>query len=278
MRFFFSEFANIYETYTFAYAAYAIAESPDELSEIYRRGFLPYSGDSTETQEMYYLARSVRVNLETFAETSENRRVGRKIEPFAPRVVVHAKADFDLENEHFRNLCLSCSEERFRGGGLSEARFDYILRRDTLTHIAAFHLDQVQNLPVGYVFCALVDDTMLHYWFAFYDTQHAQLNLGKWMMATMLRVAKDNGLRYAYLGTAYGAKSLYKTADFKGIEWFNGDADSWSGDAKALADLCRQDDARSAQNADELPKSDRYKQQRSSKTKDEQTNHDEPAN
>jgi arginyl-tRNA--protein-N-Asp/Glu arginylyltransferase len=84
------------------------------------------------------------------------------------------------------------------------------------------------------------DDTAWHYWFAFFALDFAtNLPFGKWAMTQSLELASQNGLEYVYLGTCYGAHSLYKVRDFKGISYFDGN--QWSEDSKALKELCKQD-------------------------------------
>src|SRR5690606_41686593 len=52
---------------------------------------------------------------------------------------------------------------------------------------------------MGYVLAAINED-MVHYWFAFFDTEYMRTHsLGKWMMWKVIRWAKENGRRYAYL-------------------------------------------------------------------------------
>ena len=77
MKIFRSESFVDYKTYTFNYATYCIKEDQSELPEIYAQGFLPYSNNINLQEETYYLARSLRVDLSAFKESSENRRVVR---------------------------------------------------------------------------------------------------------------------------------------------------------------------------------------------------------
>jgi len=79
MNIFFSENHPDYSTYTFNYAIYCIKEAQNELPKIYEKGFLPYTGNLKIAADIFYLARSLRVNLERFTDTSENRRINRKI-------------------------------------------------------------------------------------------------------------------------------------------------------------------------------------------------------
>ena len=66
MKIFFSENNVDYGTYTFNYAIYAQKESMAELTEIYDKGFLPYTGNINIESDLFYLARSLRVDLQNF--------------------------------------------------------------------------------------------------------------------------------------------------------------------------------------------------------------------
>ncbi len=237
MRIFFSEARADYATYTFSYAVYCVKESQAELPEIYARGFLPYSGDTTLKEEVFYLARSLRVDLSRFEDTSENRRVARKIAPLGVTLEAVPRRDFDGEQPAFRAFCRTYADSRFSGGSMDDERLRYIWSRETLTHVLVF---RVGETPVGYVFAAMEQNT-LHYWFSFFDTAYLQpYSLGKWMMWETLHWAKRQGLEYVYLGTGYTEKALYKVRDHKGLQFFDGTG--WNEDVKLLAALCHADE------------------------------------
>jgi hypothetical protein len=237
MKIVFSEDLTEYTTYTFSYAVYCIQEQPGENADIYARGFLPYTGNTALTGNIFYLARSVRVDLRQFEDTSENRRVNRKVVELGITVIPTEKAGFETENPSFISFCTDYAEERFLGGVMDEQRLRYVLSRDSLSHIFTFRsTEQI----VGYVFTFLNQD-ILHYWYAFFDTAYLKTHaLGKWMMWRMLRWAKDEGRQYVYLGTCYKEKALYKIRNHKGIEFFDGVG--WNRDVKLLKHLCKADE------------------------------------
>ncbi|MGK0357470.1 MAG: arginine-tRNA-protein transferase, partial [Spirosomataceae bacterium] len=72
MKIFLSENTVDYKSYTFNYAKYCVMESIDELTDVYENGFLPYSGDLRINKEIFYLARSLRVDIDRFKDSSEN--------------------------------------------------------------------------------------------------------------------------------------------------------------------------------------------------------------
>lgn len=244
MKIFHSEYKSDYSTYTFSYAIYCLAEEPNEFAQIYNQGFLPYTANYEQKKNIFYLARSLRVNLAHFQDTSENKRINRKVEELEITMRVCPKDEFD-PNDRFLAFCGSFAEERFSGSQKSEDRLKYILTRDVLTHIISF---SSKEKPLGYVYASL-SGGMLHYWFAFYDTAFLRSHsLGKWMMWKVISWAKEEGLQYAYLGTCYGSKALYKARNHKGVEFYDGQ--SWNSDIKLLKHLCRLDDDDSSPSVD----------------------------
>ncbi len=238
MKIFYSEYQTDYTTYTFSYAVYCIKETADELPDIYARGFLPYTGDLTLTEDHFYLARSLRIDLSRFVTLSENRRVDRKIQPLAIEMSVIDRSDFDTQAASFVAFCQAYAEERFAGGSMSAERLAYVLDRELITHV--FRFSSVEQ-TYGYVL-AVVGEGMLHYWFSFYDTEYMQSHsLGKWMMWRLIEWAQQQELDHVYIGTCYREKSLYKVRDHKGAEFFDGRR--WNADTDFLKELCRSDDA-----------------------------------
>ncbi len=78
---FLSEHAFNYHSYTFGYGVYAKRVGAENLENIYEQGFLPYSGDKFVTEEqIFYMARSLRVVLGEVVLSSENRRIRKKFD------------------------------------------------------------------------------------------------------------------------------------------------------------------------------------------------------
>ncbi|MEM1123034.1 MAG: GNAT family N-acetyltransferase, partial [Bacteroidota bacterium] len=218
MKIFFSENQPDYSTYTFNYAIYCIKESQNELPTIYNKGFLPYTGNLKIEADIFYLARSLRVNLAEFSDTSENRRINRKMEELAIEVKVHKKADFDTSAPTFFNFCLNYAADRFSGNAMTAKRLKYVLGKETGSHILSFHSNEK---IMGYILAG-IEGNAFQYWYAFFDQAYMRSHsLGKWMMWRTIHWAKDNGLAYVYLGTCYGKHSLYKVRDHKGLEFFD---------------------------------------------------------
>ena len=238
MRIFFSEYQIDYATYTFGYAVYCVQEHVNEAPSIYARGFLPYSGDISLPHNIFYMARSVRVDLQAFRDSSENRRIDRKAQPLGIRMTIAERADVDIENPAFVAFCTQYAETRFSGGSMDAQRLRYMLTRSSASHILTF---STADTILGYVVACMTPE-VLHYWYAFFDVTYLRSHcLGKWMMWRTIGWAKEQGLRYVYLGTCYGRKALYKVRDHRGCEFFDGAG--WNRDVEYLKYLCRRDDA-----------------------------------
>ena len=234
MKIFRSESFVDYKTYTFNYATYCIKEHQEELPDIYNEGFLPYSNNIALQEETYYMARSLRVELKEFKESSENRRVARKIESLAPTFEVVPIKDFNVNDPEFKTYCLNFANKRF-SEPISNERLDYILHSKSISHIFRF---KIAEKEVGYVI-SIIEQGCLHYWFAFFDLDQQVFSLGKWMMFSVIKWAFDQKLDHVYLGTCYGEKSLYKVRDFKGLSYFDGN--QWVSDIKKLKLKCKTD-------------------------------------
>jgi len=234
MKIFLSESIVDYKTYTFNYALYCRQDKPEETADIYKRGFLPYSNSLNLREPHYYLARSLRVALDNFKETSENRRLDKKMQVLSPVISLVSKENL-IKDPAFKKFCMDYAANRF-DGQMSEERFNYIINWPYLESILKFETSTGELM--GYVF-GIIDRDIFHYWFSFYELDFPQSGLGKWMMYKSIEWAKDNHFKEVYLGTCYGEKAMYKIRDFKGLEFFDGNA--WSNDIKKLKLKCKTD-------------------------------------
>jgi len=252
MKIFFSEHQNFYNTYTFSYGVYCIRETGNQLAEIYANGFLPFTDGLTIKKNVFYLARSVRVVLNKFEDTSENRRVMRLVQSLGIEIIPAEKSSFNVNDPEFLSFCTNYAADRFTGGRMDHARLQYIFNCETLTHIFTF---RSKEKLYGYVLAA-VDKNILHYWYSFFDISYLKSHsLGKWIMWRTITWAKENGLNYVYLGTCYRTKALYKVRDHFGIEFFDGVG--WNENIELLKYLCKRDDEKLLSDIDLLKTSEK---------------------
>ncbi|MEZ4896519.1 MAG: GNAT family N-acetyltransferase [Saprospiraceae bacterium] len=236
MRIFYSEYMRDYSHYTFGYGVYCRMDDRKEMPQIYQHGFLPYSANLLLTDSIFYLCRSLRVNLANYQASSENRRTDRKLELLQPQMEQLPIAAI-RDDSTFRAFCMAYAAERFKHNAMNAERLNYILHHPVASHILAFSYD---GKPLGYVLVG-IEAALLHYWFAFFDSQLMEsYPVGKWLMWKVVDWSKANQLEYVYLGTCYGANSLYKVRDFKGLEYFDGAG--WNTDMDRLKAWCKTDE------------------------------------
>jgi arginyl-tRNA--protein-N-Asp/Glu arginylyltransferase len=234
MKFFSSELAHDYGSYTFGYANYAQLEPGDSLAELYGLGYLPYSG-ARDIEHTLYMARSARVLLKKFCMTSENRRIAKKFDGrFTKERVPIGQFNAD---EDFYAFCLAYFAERHGSRAMPRERLDFIMRSPFISHIIVY---SQAGAIIGYAF-ELREGDSAHYWYSFYDLSFVRESLGLWLMLDCVRDAAEAGLEYYYLGTLYGEKALYKT-NFEPLEWWSGQA--WESDIKRLRERSRSDESR----------------------------------
>lgn len=227
MRILRREFGYRYESYEFGYALYALREPQDQLKDIYAAGFLPHSADPAAT-DLFYMARSVRVPLAHFKETSENRRIRKKFEgQFTSRALNPGALADDPD---FLPCFLSYFKERHGERVMSEERARGILAAPLPLRGIRYEKD---GALAGYVLEA-AGDAFAHYWYSCYTPSYAGTSFGMWLMLDAVGRAQNEGRAHIYLGTAYGAKGRYKT-NFEPLEFWDGS--EWVRDTKRLKAL-----------------------------------------
>jgi arginyl-tRNA--protein-N-Asp/Glu arginylyltransferase len=206
-------------------------EKEDKLSEIYNKGFLPYSG-AKDIKNTFYMARSARVSLSSFTLNSENRRVAKKFDGLFDKKYIPIKSFSPTNN--FYNLCLNYFKERHGESVMPLNRLKTILSANVITDVVEYSKD---SKTIAYIFIAQ-DEKMGHFWYSFYDTNFTNQSLGMWLMVDISRDMKNTGKDYFYVGTVYGEKSLYKT-NFDNLQFWDGS--NWIEDTKTIRSLGKKD-------------------------------------
>lgn len=246
MKFFSSEFAHSYKNYSFGYCNYVERDVGDKLEDIYAQGYLPYSGTPYK-KDIFYMARSARIDVRLFALNSENRRIAKRFdEKFTRRVIPYST--FDFKDKDFLAFCLAYFSKRHGKGAMTKKRLEHILASELITHIVEYREGEEIR---AYVF-ELQEGGMAHFWFSFYDLALTNQSLGMWLMIDCVRKAQEKHKEYYYLGTVYAEKALYKT-NFDALEYWNGA--EWARDIKKLKERSRSDKKRSVEILDEWKES-----------------------
>lgn len=235
MKILFSEFAPDYSRYLYPYVVWALPEEHETPADLYDAGFHPASADLSR----FTLCRHLRVPLGGFQPSSENRRILRKGEGIRATLVPRASFDY---HDRRRETWLTFAERRFGPGIMPRERLDGLMQGRVITHLLVFEEPDASGAAapreVGVVLLYLEPPRMAHYYYAFYDLEHANRSLGLFLMTQAVLFFRDAGFQRLYLGTCYSERALYKD-QFEGIEFFNGVR--WSTDPAQLRHLVRRD-------------------------------------
>jgi arginyl-tRNA--protein-N-Asp/Glu arginylyltransferase len=223
MKLLFSEAKPDYAHYVFPFAVWAFPEEGETPADLFNHGFLP----SSPNLDRYYMCRHVRVTLERFEQSSENRRILRKGAGIEFTLVPREKFDYTPEK---RGFFKRYADARFGADVMSDARLDRLFSSKIVSHILTF-TDSVTKQDVGFVTLYLDRPRIGYYYYAFYDLDYSSRNLGLYMMTSAVAFLAESGVEHLYLGTCYSANAQYKT-QFAGAEFFNGMR--WSHDLKEL--------------------------------------------
>ncbi len=244
MKFFSSELGHEYaKTYTFGYCNYCALEPGDDLSKIYERGYLPYSGSPT-SKGMFYMARSGRISLPEFELDSECRRVAKKFEDFTRETLPFAEFKIDAT---WKQFWLDYFARAHGPAVLPLARLDLILDFGIISHVGVYR--DAAGVVRGYSL-EISTETMTHDWFHAWDPSLDKSSFGMFVLLDIGRAAKERGAKYYYCGTVYGNSngSSYKT-NLPGLEYWDGG--EWIGDEKKLKERLASDASRRIELLDE---------------------------
>jgi len=213
MKLLFSEAKPDYGNYIFPYAIWAFPEPGETPADLFNAGFLP----SSRQLDRFYLCRHIRVALGKFTPSSENRRILRKGEGIAVKLVPRAEFDFTTARREF---CKRYTDAKFGASGMSYERLDSLFNAPVTSHVLLF-TETATGAEIGIATLYLEVDRLAFYYYAFYDLAHANRSLGLFMMTTAAKLFAERGCGHLYLGSCYSESALYKT-QFTGFEFFNG--------------------------------------------------------
>lgn len=231
MRLLFSESEPDYSRYRYPYVVWAVPDPGDRPVDFFKAGFLPAS----PALDCYYLARQLRLGLAGLVPTSENRRILRKGANLNCRLVPKSEFDFTVER---RDRWLRYADSRFGVGVMSSARLDGLMGGAVISHLLIFEDLEKGGAEVGVALLHGVLPELAYYYYAFYDLDYLDRNLGMHMMTRAAMFFASSGCSWLHLGTCYSERALYKT-QFSGIEFFNGF--KWSSNMEELKHLIRRD-------------------------------------
>jgi len=236
MKLIFSEQTVDYAHYQFGYAIWAIPETGETPADIFAAGFLP----SSRQLDRFYLCRQIRVNLERFELSSENRRILRKGEGIEVALVPRAQFEYTpARREFFKRY----ADAKFGEEVMTFERLDSLFSSPIISHLLVF-TDAQTGGEVGVATMYVEGGRLAYYYYAFYDLKYAARSLGMFMMTSAAELFASRGVSQLYLGTCYSGRALYKT-QFAGVEFFNGFR--WSDNLEELKYIIQRDQNKSDQ-------------------------------
>lgn len=171
--------------------------------------------------------RSLRVNLEMFELSSENKRVLKKAES-----VVCSLEQLPYHSYHWSigKMASDFYSTKFGEGIMSANKIKELFTDPKQSNMNAVFVFREQNQPVGHCL-AYQSSNIIHYSYPFYSLTTNHNSLGIAMMTKAILYAREHNKTFVYLGSVHDKKSLYKL-QFKGLEWW--DNDHWNNDLDQL--------------------------------------------
>jgi leucyl-tRNA---protein transferase len=227
MKYSFTELKPDYQSYNFPYNVSAYFEEGDQVSSLLNLGLLP---TRTSDTNKFYMGRSIRVDLNKFELSSENRRIINKTGFIDFKLLKLSDFPFDYKIQKF---CKDYFDNRFGKGKMSAQAIKRIFTSswNNMVYVVTDNT-KPDSQPIGYA-TMYHDEKCEHYAYPFYDLEYFKTNIGARMILNAVINAKENGKQYIYLGTIYEKSALYKT-EFKGVQWWDGN--NWSDDIQLLKD------------------------------------------
>jgi len=191
-------------------------DDPETISQMYENGFV-----FTRIEKgIMHQTTSVRIDLNKFELTSENRRILRKGEEI---IINKDSIPYSAYSWEIGKLAKDFYDKK-AGGAFSANKIKELLTTaDNFNTLYSFS-------GLGYAIC-YENASMLHYCYPFYDLEKAPKDMGLIMMTKVLEKAKLLGLKYVYLGSLQRPSDVYKL-QFEGIEWFDGGV--WKSDVEEV--------------------------------------------
>ena len=207
--------------------------SDENINNLYNQGYIfgrPEKG-------YIYQTRSLRIDLDKFELSSENKRILRKTEDL--KLTKH-DIPYSEYNWEIGKLAKDFYETKFGKGTFSANKIKELLTSDhNFNKLFKYALSSpYEGEVIGYCI-ALETDNIIHYSYPFYELNNSKLkiqNCGMSMMLQAIIYAKEQNKKYIYLGSAKDEKAKYKL-QFKGLEWFDGE--KWSEDLGKLKNVLK---------------------------------------
>lgn len=181
-------------------------ETTEVINKMYDNGFVFTRID----RGVMHQTRSIRIDLNKFELSSENRRILRKGENI---ILEKFSIPYSSYKWEIGKMAKDFYDKKADGAFSANRIKELITTSDNFNSLYSFS-------GLGYAIC-YENNSLLHYCYPFYDLEKSQKDMGLIMMTKVLEEAKTLGLKYVYLGSLQRPSDVYKL-QFKGVEWFDG--------------------------------------------------------
>lgn len=184
------------------------------LAEKYGQGFV-----LTRILNEMHQVKSLRVDLTNFQLSSENRRILRKTENFQVRVESLPLRNYDWR---IHKIGVEFYRQKFGQNVFSANKIKELIAKSEKSNFNCLIIcrDQKTNQDIGWCI-GFYNNHIFHYAYPFYDLKYVKENLGIGIMLKTLLWAKEQGMKYFYLGSVWDKKANYKL-QFSPAEFFDG--------------------------------------------------------
>lgn len=200
-----------------------------DIEKAYSKGFLFTRTGKNELIETI----SLRVNLQEFKQSSENRRILNKGNSFdlKTEVLPYNKYSWKIHalgKKYYRAVTgtdtFSASRIKTLFTDTTQSNFNFLF---------TFSNTISSKEIIGYVLC-YKNSNILHYSYPFYELENpVKKDLGLIMINKAINWSVENKLKYFYLGSVTSSKAFYKL-QFNALEWWDYQNAMWSKDLEKL--------------------------------------------
>jgi arginyl-tRNA--protein-N-Asp/Glu arginylyltransferase len=206
--------------------------SPETIADLYAAGYV----FTRKGKGVMHQTRSVRVDLEKFKLSSENRRILKKVEHVEMEMLdlPLSAASYDWT---MSKMAKDFYDTKFAPGIMTANKIKELVTdegKSNFNSLLVFRAatdSKTIGYCIAYVGGTLDTGVMYHYSYPFYDLTAAPKDMGLGMMTKAIEWAHFAGAKYLYLGSLQRPTDVYKL-QFEGLEWFDGK--EWSSDVEEV--------------------------------------------
>jgi arginyl-tRNA--protein-N-Asp/Glu arginylyltransferase len=200
--------------------------SEENINKLYNEGFV----FTRIGKGVMHQTRAIRVVLDEFSPKSKNKRVLRQTEDLKINI---QKLPLEKYDWRIHKMAKEFYVKQGGEGTFSASKIRSIFTNPENNNFTHTVIASVTNHSeaVGYCIC-YINSEIIHYSYPFYDINYAHQNMksiGFGMKLRSILWAKEQGLKYFYMGSLVSNQSKYKL-QIPDVEWWDELKGEWSRD------------------------------------------------